>query len=917
MTPEGRGRTLLLDFLRGYSESFSCDALRTDLPPQPPTTVHSLQPYLFLTTGLFWRLLGVSWQSLTPLYGLLFGATACSAYGLLRLGTRRWLSLLMALLLTFSSLQLYFLPDLRDYAKVPFMLSLVFLLGCLVKWPVRRNVLLGLSAAYGVIFAIGTGFRADLFTCLLPFLVTLFFLLPGPLRANLRLKVSATAVFAAAALLAGGPALVIFWPARSTEMLATQVVGGFFQRYDPDLGVSNDVYKWGHPVASDAYRYQMVQSYAYRSLGSAEHVPYTTAGHRAASNQYLLEFLKTFPADALIRAYGSVLAVLELPFHAKDYLPEGSANPILLWVVSRRDHLVAILAGLGFWSAAAAVLLLARSNVRQGIFLAFAVLYLCAYPAMQFQPRHYFYLEFVALWAVGFVVEQAWQAIGVLLNKEKRQVIWLRLRQPSALWTPAVRNVLVFVVGFLVLALGPLYATRWYQQLHLRDLFQAYAQAEKEPLDFQIEPSTDRAGRFRLHIPDFPRADSRVSLTSGSKVVGTMSTEYLVMQLPMTACAQAVISVTTVYSIQTGPHPYEVGRPGTLGYLTHLFPRSPFDPGDDVIEAMFPIYQLSFGPGAYNQFLGLEVYETRSACVKQVKLFRVKDVQGMPLLLPLVLPPSWQRLELYQTLIRGPLDGVIAYLQRIASTPLPEGVAELDQEIGGWTLRGYQVDEHRLAMGEAAGLKIYWVPPPDVEPVAGGGFYRDDAGRWVQTVAAVKSLIPHGGFEEGDLASVFPDDIYKAAPETRRVVMDHRDEQPTHVAALVNTPAYTRTSLVTIIEGIKADHLYVQAGWLRSEGGSGYLGQRWLPVKQYEYTVAGANPIEWTHYARATEPVPPTYRIQMWLLNRGSEGTVYFDDVVFVDLGQLSVSPCQPAKSDDGPLRCGPPLAVTPPSSTQ
>jgi hypothetical protein len=91
---------------------------------------------------------------------------------------------------------------------------------------------------------------------------------------------------------------------------------------------------------------------------------------------------------------------------------------------------------------------------------------------------------------------------------------------------------------------------------------------------------------------------------------------------------------------------------------------------------------------------------------------------------------------------------------------------------------GYDVDENRLAAGDAVDLYLYWLAPPGAQPVASDDLYRDWGGRCAQVVPGVRNPIPDGGFEKGDLKLNFPGDIYKAAAKTRDVVMDFRDGQP-------------------------------------------------------------------------------------------------------------------------------------------
>jgi hypothetical protein len=240
-----------------------------------------------------------------------------------------------------------------------------------------------------------------------------------------------------------------------------------------------------------------------------------------------------------------------------------------------------------------------------------------------------------------------------------------------------------------------------------------------------------------------------------------------------------------------------------------------------------------------------------------------------------------------------------------ARMPLPAVI--VDQEIRGWTLVGYQVDESRLARSELVDLKLYWRVPVGVKPIKTGDFYHQAGNQWVQVVRPVQNLVVDGGFEGGEASSFLSYDIYDAAPETRQFVSDMREGQLTIVANLRNTQESQRTSFVSAPIEVRPDCLYLQTGWLRSEAGRGYLGREWLPGKQYDYVVGGVTSNVWTHHAQVVQPPTGTTEARIWLLNFDSEGQVYFDDVVFVELGQIIDVACSSTDSDS-PHRCGPPL---------
>ena len=246
------------------------------------------------------------------------------------------------------------------------------------------------------------------------------------------------------------------------------------------------------------------------------------------------------------------------------------------------------------------------------------------------------------------------------------------------------------------------------------------------------------------------------------------------------------------------------------------------------------------------------------------------------------------------------------------------GATQVQQSLrgtGGWRLLRYEVDEGRLAQDQAADLRLYWVPLPGIEPVAAQDFHQVGS-QWVQVIRGVRNLVPNGGFEQKEGLSGFPYDLYKAPPETRQVIADTRNGQATQVAVLKNTQQAQQTSLVSAPNAVSPKRLYLQAGWLRTSGGSqGYLGRLWLPKGLYDFFVKSDTQV-WFHYRQIVQPPAGVTQVQVGVANIASVGQVYCDDMVFVELGQVNEAACQQPSTPGAPLRCGPPLSAGAGNST-
>src|SRR5882724_5620008 len=119
-------------FLNEGTQTFYCGDIPANTTFVSKGLFQGSLRYLMTAVGWTWQSTGVSWRRLGPLAGLLFGLTIASAYGIFRLGMGRVLAVLCASALCMSTVHLGNLPSIYDYAKAPFTLALIFLLGLLV-----------------------------------------------------------------------------------------------------------------------------------------------------------------------------------------------------------------------------------------------------------------------------------------------------------------------------------------------------------------------------------------------------------------------------------------------------------------------------------------------------------------------------------------------------------------------------------------------------------------------------------------------------------------------------------------------------------------------------------------------------------------------------------------------------------------
>jgi hypothetical protein len=433
-------------FLFQRTDRFSCAELPPDLIVGTAGMYQRPWRYLLTTVALAWKLLGISWSGLAPLFGILFGATTTLAYVTCRLITGRAAAIACAATLALSPLQLANLPNLRDYAKAPFTLALVAMLVALVVRPWRARDVVLLSLVYGAVMGIGYGFRTDLLIDFAPFLVTIALFLPGGVASHLPAKLGALAAFAVGFAAAAWP--VISAVASGGGCQWHFLLLGLTSPFNDALGVAGGDYGWGH-LYKDEYLWATVASYASRFRPDLGYIDYCSHEYDVASGEYLRHILTTFPADLVARAYASALHVLELPFQRLPAI--APAGPLL---------------------AAVFVTVLAAFEIRYALFALFVVLYFCGHPAIQFLPRHYFPFEIVTLVIAAWLADRV---VRLLASRRGGAADSLALQL-------SVRRAAVCAAAIAAALLAPLWALRWYQQERVSRLLAAYASAPTSPL---------------------------------------------------------------------------------------------------------------------------------------------------------------------------------------------------------------------------------------------------------------------------------------------------------------------------------------------------------------------------------------------------------------------------------------------------
>jgi hypothetical protein len=572
-------------FLAQQQDHFSCDAIPADTVLGTSGMYQGAWRYLLLTVGTTWRVLGISWKGLGPLFGVLFAATITAVYAICRLAMVPLLALLCASGLCVSQLQLVYLPVLRDYAKAPFTLALIFVLGLLVTKPPSRKRVLSIAMAYGVILGVGYGFRSDFLASIPPFFIAVTLFLDGGLRRNWRLKSAACLVCTITFVVTAWP--VIRSVSRTGGCQWHTVLLGFPTGFSRPLGIVEGPYKHLR-VYSDNFVYATVTSYAARLHPDVGHIGYCDPTYDAATGRYFMDLAAHFPADMIARAYASTLRIVELPFSwgrtRQEYFDVQFPDP----AGAKRYGATIIVA---------ALVLATIGSVRIGLFLMFFLLYFGGYPALQFHARHYFHLEFISWWAGGFVLHSlALRTYGRLATSLARAELVQPLRRAAVTFTAAV-----------VLLTSILWAARAYQQTNARRLFEAYLAMQKEPVPLPHWTADTVISIPRTAMRSDPETADVVQIDVNRWLCGDRST----------------ITLRYDQSVRR-----EFARRIAVGR-------------DDSVQGPTRIVTP-----VYDHFTGVELSDMPAGCVQSVA--RARPPVTIPLLLEVVLPPRWRTTRLYQ-----------------------------------------------------------------------------------------------------------------------------------------------------------------------------------------------------------------------------------------------------------------------------
>ena len=494
-------------------------------------------------------------------------------------------------------------------------------------------------------------------------------------------------------------------------------------------------------------------SFTYREYGHG--VAYLSPEYDHAMLVYILKIVRHFPADIMVRAYGSVATILELPFTAgvhANAVPYGIHDETVLKFYQAQIRLLNVLNGFGAVAVAGALVTISARSIRAAVALLLLLLYFGGYPAIQFHVRHYFHLEFIGWWALAFLadrgIQAAWRRRHLFRSVALFHVSsWSHLR-------PMAAHAGAFCLIALSLVIGPLVGLRWYQGVHVRSLLRdAYLGAEREPVD--TISSATATGRVFVELPQLWR---------GRRADETLSTEYIVAEFSTRGCD----------AIQV---------PATFRYETK---SSASDFSHDVAVRMFPgqpstlVFFPAFRSAEWRTFKGIELPATDAGCLAGV--FRVRTDRVPDVLLDVAFTPQWERAKLYQTLAgwETPSDGDVEQ-PRLYASPAWSSLRRGVEATTAFALIEPHLDYRHANVKDAASASVIIRGHPDT-PTSAVIWLKDE---WLPEGATV---VAAGEVRTGGLALGILKDGKPAG--------DVRVTAPGPFVASVSVPAAGRYAIV-------------------------------------------------------------------------------------------------------------------------
>jgi hypothetical protein len=628
MIAEGRGfiypvidaHPALTEFERRERYSIARGEVPEDIELWTPEVFRGTHRYLLYAVGYTWMLFGTNWGAARLLLAFFFAVSTILAYMGFRLFLGRFFSAAGALLFALSPPVISALPYLRDFSKTPWIFGGLLILGLLLRRHLTRRQLMIYAALLGLTAGIGFGYRQDLLIVPPAALIALLFFVRGDASVSIRWRILAAVLFL----------MVFYVPARpvfrATEEAGSlffhNIINGLGTPHEEYMGLDAPSYETVYTV-NDNYSHALRTTYVRRVLEDKRLI--YNEGHDAAwaGKQFVKAAAAYFPADFLTRGLGTIRFLIGRAADATTAFADPES------VFLNRQHvfygpLAAHLQQFGVVYAAFSLILISFRDLRLAWALFFGLFYFCGYPALQLQMRHCFHLVIFGIGFFLFFWSRAGRGAAALIDTERRTHYLAKRRQPETAFRPVLKRLALFALPALALIVIPLFAARLYQYIAVGRLLEAYYAAEKTPLGYEKRPCErlDLEGWTVIDTAPLPRPE----------IETRDAWEWRAQEHYIALAFEGDVSGRPIhiwYETETSSNDFSgivnIGPASEVpGKLTYYF---------------FPVFEFPV-----SRWLGVSHFEgvflPPDLTARLAGVYRVTDLENLPLLLNLTLPPD-------------------------------------------------------------------------------------------------------------------------------------------------------------------------------------------------------------------------------------------------------------------------------------
>jgi hypothetical protein len=459
-----------------------------------------------------------------------------------------------------------------------------------------------------------------------PVILTILFLTPGKIWDHLPIRISAViAVFA------------VFYTV-AYPVLSSSLNSGSCIFDNPILGLtpifSSALKLAVSPFYEIVYQYNDLLTYAMvgtqadrylhldldQSINAATYT-YCSHAYDSASSSIFKSIIALTPADLLMRGYASGKQILNLGFQFWNGVIQSPWQTIVLiptdnfltlfYQYSR--PLLGIFQHSGIYLSIFTTFLIGILNLRFAIFIFLGILYFTFYPGIQFIPRHFYHLEFISLWILGFLIYHTLdiKQFRRAFKHSRKTLLNGMIRSGAVIGGLCFLGVLIFLIA------------RHFQERNIEKLVTTYESSEKKILVKSTAEITQ--GTDLIYVNPWPIHEKIKQYATG---------KMLLIEFGGKHCVGNEVKFTLEYH-------FDDRLPAAFN-ITKEDVAPVFSNGQKTL-VYTPVFHSQ-----YFSFKGIRVQSNQKACVGNI--YQVTSLDDYPLWIFLKLPPNWRQLPAYQRL---------------------------------------------------------------------------------------------------------------------------------------------------------------------------------------------------------------------------------------------------------------------------